>query len=303
MVRDFRRLQPRRVARKLAVEELPVQTLKYLLQIVPTAAGRTQAFRATFPPRSVDAAGERRALKRKPDSIRAPREKRAADRPCTARSQPALLEPGAGHPATHRKCKLPSGRCANEWCCANLRMDGIQPAGSAEGRRAEPPENPSEDLAVMTWPRASASVQRHAMLGLMGTDRVFRILSVFVVIGRAGPVCAPSSEVSPLLWCASSLPLSASFSDCASAFLGLQFAKHLHLIAQSFCGAVQRVRQVVFGVTEGLGVIGGIGIRRLLDSPQLDQVVWGPSRGPSGVLCACRPGGRTDPGSSSSIRR
>jgi hypothetical protein len=40
---------------KLAIEELLVQTLKYLPQIVPAATGRKQAFRAALAPRLVDA--------------------------------------------------------------------------------------------------------------------------------------------------------------------------------------------------------------------------------------------------------
>ena len=51
--------------------------------------------------------------------------------------------------------------------------------------------------------------------------------------------------------------------------VAFQFSKHFHLFAEGLGGAVQSVGEIVLGVTEGLGVIGGIGIGRLLDSPLL----------------------------------
>src|SRR5208337_1826980 len=79
--------------------------------------------------------GERQGLKRKPDSIRAPHEKRVGDKLYTARSPPELPEPGVARPVIRRKCRLPDALCADKWCCANLQRDGIQPAGSGGLRR------------------------------------------------------------------------------------------------------------------------------------------------------------------------
>src|SRR5208337_4771246 len=103
----------------------------------------------------------RQGLERKPDSIRALHEKHAGDKLYTAKSLPALPEPGVARPVIRRKCRLPDGLCADKWCCANLQRDGIQPAGSGGLRRCGAAARPlgRSRPALMKWPGAAASVQ------------------------------------------------------------------------------------------------------------------------------------------------